>query len=376
MYNAYKKVVSKFEEDHPGWKVEMEPYQWADMRTKLLANFTSHSVPDLVEEPGGWVQEFSRAGKLLSLQQFVNADGKSIGYPDDWQTYAVERNRINGQVYGIQLHLTCVLCIYNQDMFDKTGIKQAPKTWDEFLTMAKELTRDGVYGVGLNKQSANAWPWFLQNEVKYYDPASNSIPMDNDAAYEALQFQSDIIHKYKYSPLPPVVNSSQGPQQLFSAGKVAFILTGPWDIKTIQTSSPNIHWNISQALKKKVQTTNTGGTSLMIPKDAKNPDMAWELTKRLTTLDVEIAVAKEASLTMPRKSWGTHPEIKGLERIAPFAEGLNYAQSASAQLDLTGKSGTIADLLDKAYQDVIYRNVSVSQALKDFVAAGNKVLQA
>lgn len=372
-YQSYQQVIDKFEQDHAGWKVKLEPYQWPDMRTKVLANFAAGDVPDLIEEPGGWVQEFGLAGKLHSLQQYVDKDGKSIGFPDDWQEYTVQRNTVNGEVYGVQLHLTCSLLFYNKEMLQKSG-KSVPTTWEEMLAACQALTGNGVYGFALNQDAGYSWPWYLQNGVREYDPAKKVIAMDNDAAYQALQFQSDLIHKYKVAPAPVATGSYDGPQKLLSARKAAFILTGPWDIKPIVTADANFPLGIAQALKQKTQATYAAGTSLMIPKDAKNPDMAWELLKRLVALDVEIAATKEANMTMPRKSWGQHPDTQKLPLIAPFAQGLQYAQFYSSDLEKTGKSGAVNDLYTKAYQDVIYKQTPASQALKDFVTNANKQL--
>lgn len=373
-YDAYKKVIEQFEKDHSGWKVKLEPFQWPDMRTKVLANFAAGDVPDLIEEPGGWIQEFGLAGNLRSLQPYIEKDGKEIGFPDDWQPYTVTRNTVNGEVYGIQLHLTCMLSFYNKEFFQKAGYTDVPSTWDDFLKAMQALTHDNIYGCALNQDSGYSWPWFLQNGVRYYDPDKKVIDMDNANAYEALQFQMDLVHKYKVAPVPVATGSYDGPQKLLSAKRAAFIITGPWDIKPILGGSPDLQWGIAPALKHKVQATAAAGTSLMIPKAAKNPDMAWDLLKRFIALETEVAATKEARMTMPRKSWGTHPEVQKQELIAPFAQGLNYAQFSGAELEKTGKSGPINDLYTKMYQDALYKQTPVQDVLKNFVASANKVL--
>jgi multiple sugar transport system substrate-binding protein len=373
-YTPYQKVIEEFKKDHPGWDVSMELYQWPDMRTKILADFAAGNPPDLSEEPGGWVQEFALAGNLKSLKDYIAADGEKMGFPNDWLPYPVERNTVNGEVYGVQLHLTCVLLFYNQNMFDKAGITKAPTTWEEFLDVAKETTQGSTFGFAPNQNSDYSWPWNLQNGVTYYDPEKNVVPMDNDAAYEALQYQADLIHKYKVAPVPIASADYEGPQKLFSAKRAAMILTGPWDIKPIQDGSPDVKWSLAQDLTRKIQSTISAGTSMMIPKDAKNPDLAWDLMKRFTALDVELAVTKEASQTMPRKSWAEQAEVKSNELIAPFAQGLTYAVDWGAKLRVTGHWGEINDLYDKAYQEIIYQNQPASKSLKDFVDKANKIL--
>ncbi|HEY4387874.1 MAG TPA: sugar ABC transporter substrate-binding protein [Ktedonobacteraceae bacterium] len=373
-YDAYQQVIDKFQQDNAGWKVNLQPYQWPDMRTKILADFAAGNVPDLVEEPGGWVPEFAVSGRLRSLQPYIKGDGKSMGFPDDWQSYTVTRNTINNEVYGIQLHLTCMLLFYNKDMLSQAGITQPPATWDEFLAAAKATAKKNVYGFAPNQDPGYAWPWFIQNNVQYYDPVKKVVSMDTSDAYAALQFQSDLIHKYKVAPVPIASADYEGPQKLFSAQRAAMILTGPWDIKPILEGSPDLHWGIAPALKGQKQATVAAGTSLFIPKAAKNPDMAWELLKRLVAPDVELAVTKEANMPMPRKSWVTNPSVQSMPYIDSFAQGLKYALDPGADLNKTGKSGAVTDLFNKAYQDALYRNLSASQVLKTFVQQANAAL--
>jgi multiple sugar transport system substrate-binding protein len=372
-YKAYQAVISKFQQDYPGWKVDWELYPAADMHTKLVANYAAGNVPDLVED-GDWVLEFGIPGKIQSLQPYIDADGKAMGYPADWQPYTVTSNIINGESYAMKLHLTNILLIYNKDMFSKAGISKPPTTWDEFLTTAKALTSGSTFGFALNSDPFYSWPWFVQNGVTWLGADKKTLALDTPEAIEAMQFQADLIYKHKVAPVPVSAVAYEGPQKLFSAKRAAMITTGPWDIQAIQKGSPDVDFGIAQALKGKVQGTAISGTSMFIPKGAKNPDMAWEFIKRITALDVELAATKEANMTMPRISWGKDPEMQANPIIAGFAQGLNYAVDYLLGLGQTGKQPAILPLYNNMYADVIYKNTPASDALKAFVAAGNKIL--
>lgn len=372
MYKTYASVTQKFEQDHPGWKVNVEPYQWTDMRTKILAGFAAHSTPDLLEVQRDWVQEFALDNNLLSLEPYLKVDGKKIDYPGDWQAYEVNHNQINNVTYGIQMHLTCPLILYNKDLFDKAGITQLPTTWDNFLSIAQELTGNNVYGFAAD---STVWPWLLQNNVAYYDPVKHVVPMTTPDTYQTLQFITDLIHKYKVSPSPASLTDTTNSEQLFSAQRVAMFYGGSEDIAPILTGNPNLNWGIGQALTAKSQKTTTNGTSLVIPKNAKNAEMAWELFQDYISLETEIAVTEEGSITMPRKSWAASPQIKADSRIAPFAKGLAYAEPETITLDLTGQSGAVESLFTTALGDIIYSQHSVSAAMQQFVTAANKLVQ-
>lgn len=372
-YAAYDKVISAFERDNNA-TVNLQKYQWPDMRTRLLSDFASGTVPDLVEEPGGWVQEFAISGDARSLQPYVDKDGAAMRFPTDWQPGTVDRNSYHGNVYGVQLHLTCMQLLYNKEMFDAASL-QPPTTWEEFLAAATKLTTGNVHGFAANQDAGYAWPWLLQNGARFYDPDTRQVLVPDQAVVEALQFQADLVHKHKVSPVPPPSSDYSGPQKLLSAKRAAMIITGPWDLAPIAQTSPDLQLGIAPSLRHKKQLTVQAGTSVFIPAKAKNPDLAWALVKKLTAAKVETAATKEAGMLMPRKSWAADPAVQGNEQYKAFAQGFPYAVDTGAELRLTGKSGEIGELYITLYQDVVMKNTSVRDALKTFSTAAQKLVK-
>ncbi len=372
-YETYKQIAEQFEANN-GWKIEWELYQWPDLRTKILANFAAGDVPDLSEEPGSYAQEFALSGNALDITPLVEKYGGEMGYPDDWQDVAVEQYKVEGRHYGVKLHHTCTLLFYNMEMFDTAGIDpEGITSWEAFLDACRATAKGNVFGFAPNQSAGYTWPWLLQNGVINYDPQTNQVPLDNPEAYEAMTFQADLIHKHKVAPIPVTSADYEGPQKLFSAKRAAIILTGPWDIKPVLESSPDVQWGMIQPLKRKVQATTGAGAGMFIPKAARSPEAAFDFIRAVTTLEAEVTATREANMLMPRKSWASNADVMQLERIAPFAKALNLVVDQSA-INLTGKSGEVGNLFDKAYQDIIYKNRPAEEALNEYVAAANKVL--
>ncbi len=372
-YQAYEKVIEEFEQEHDV-TVNFQKYQWPDLRTRLLADFASGAVPDVVETQGAWVQEFAVSGDALSLQDYVDSDGAEMGFPDDWLPATVSRNSYQDKVFGIQLHYTCSLLLYNRTLLDDAGVTP-PSTWDELLAAARELTNGDVYGIALNQDSSYAWPWLLQNGTRFYDPDTRRTLQPRDAAVEALRFQADLAHKHKVSPVPVPSTDYAGPQKLLSANRAAMIITGPWDLKPIAEASPDLDLGIAPVLRRREQATISAGASMMVPAKAARPDLSWDFLKRVTTLDVERSVTKEAGMLMPRRSWAGQPEVQGDEQIKAFAQGLPHAVDFLEEIGPTGKSGEIADNLFKTlYQAIVVRNTPVTEALAVFDEAADRAL--
>lgn len=363
-YKAYRKVITEFEQAHK-LKVNLQKYQWPDLRTRLLADFASGTVPDLVEEPGGWVQEFAISGNARPLQDFVDRDGAAMGFPADWRPVTVSRNSYQGKVYGVQLHLTCNTLLYNKAMLREAGL-EPPTTWEEFLAAALKLTKDGVYGVALNQDHAYTWPWLMQAGVTPYDPATKQVLTPLNSAVEAMRFQADLVHKHKVAPVPVSGTDYSGPQKLFSAKRAAMILTGPWDLGPIRQTSPDLEFGVAPPLKHKDQATQAAGVSMFVPAKAGRPELSWDFIKRITALEVEQATTKEVGMLMPRTSWAQLPEVQADESIKVFAGALEYARDSTQEVRLTGKSGEFDELLKVMYQNVIIRNQPVEAAVAKF----------
>ncbi|HEX2131731.1 MAG TPA: sugar ABC transporter substrate-binding protein, partial [Actinophytocola sp.] len=372
-YQTYEKVVEEFEQAH-GVTVNFQKYQWPDLRTRILADFASGNVPDVVESPDVWAIEFAVSGNARSLQDFVDSDGAEMGFPDDWLPKTVERNTYQGEVYGIQVHYTCTTLVYNKGMLDAAGVAP-PSTWDELLAAAKELTSGDVHGLALNQDQSYAWPWLLQNGVRLYDPATKRLLVERAAAEEAFQFQADLVHRHKVSPVPVPSTDYAGPQKLLSAKRAAMIITGPWDLKPIAETSPDLELGIAPALSRASQVTSSAGASAFVPAKAKRPELSWDFLKRITALETERAATEEAGMLMPRKSWASSPEATSDPQIKAFAENLPLAEDFLLDLAPTGKSGEISSTLFKnLYQSVVVQNTPVADALAEFDAAAKRAL--
>ncbi|MBA2811290.1 extracellular solute-binding protein [Streptomyces sp. KM273126] len=371
-YEAYQKVIKEFENDHDV-TVRLQMYQWEELETRLLADLQAGRAPDVLEEPGGWAQRYALSGDALSLQKYLDEDGKAMGFPDDWQPAAVKHNTHSGEVYGIQLHMTCQLLVYNKEMFADAGV-QPPTTWEEVVDVATELTHDGVYGLQLNQDQAYGWPWMLQNGVLEYDNRTKKVMQPQDAAIEALQFQADLVHRHKVSPVPVPSKDYSAPQKAFSAERAAMIVTGPWDLPVIEQSSPDLQFGIAQMPTGRRRATLLAGTSLFIPKKAPRPDLSWDFIRRMTTLETELAATKETGMLMPRKSWSGNPEVKQDADIAAFAQGLTYAQDAHPQTYLSGKGTELDQAWKTLYQSVLMTGKAVPTAYREYAEAARKLI--
>lgn len=368
-YDTWAEVIKQFEADH-GITVNWQKFQWPDLTTRLQADVASGNVPDLTEYSGGDnTMSFVTTGDVLGLDDYIAKDGKEMGFPDDWQDAAVTPWQHDGTTYGIQLQLTCQQIYYNKTMLSDAGISGPPDTWDDLLAAAKELTRDDVYGMALNQDASYSYPWILQAGGVLYDADAEGFLSPRAAATEALQFQQDLCHKHKVSPVPVASNDYSGPQKLLSANRAAMIITGPWDIKPIREGSPDLDLGLGLPLKNEERLTHLAGSGVFIPEKSRHPDLAWDLIKRLTALETELALTKESGQTMPRKTWAEHPDITSDPVMQKLAEALQYTVDWGEAVAPSGKLPVISDAYKTLYQSVVLSRKPVDAELQSFVKA-------
>jgi multiple sugar transport system substrate-binding protein len=372
VYQAYEDVVRQFEDDH-GVTVNWQNFQWPDLQTKLQADISAGTVPDLVEQPGGYYAiGMALSDDVLALDPYIEADGKAIGFPDDWQTGSVTPWQNGGRTYGVQLHLTCNQLYYNTTMLDDAGV-EPPTTWDELLRVGETLTTDDRSAMALNQDYTYSPPWMLQNGVRYYDPDAGEFLVPHDAALEALRFQYELIHEHGYSPAPTPSSDYSGPQKLLSAQRAAMILTGPWDILPIDEAG-GVDLGIAPPLKGRVRKTHLAGSGVIIPAKSKNADLAWDLIKRMTTLDVELAVTKESDLTMPRKSWAQASQVKSDPELGAVAAALPYGVDWWEDIAQTGKVPEVDDAYNDMYQSIAIQGADPESAMNTFLDRAHEIV--
>jgi len=365
-YKAYQSVIAAFEKKHHV-TVNVQKYQWGDLQTKLVAGFRSGDVPDLVEEAGpGTAVQYGVQGNVLPLDTYIKRDGAAMKYPDDFQSTAVDARTYKGKTYSIPLHLSAAgILYYNKGLLKEAGYDKPPATWDQLKQVAKDTTKNGVYGLAVTNDPIFD-TFLLQGGARLTDVASDKVLTPSSDATKSLTFLQDLVFTDKVAQ-PPVASSDYaGPQKLFSSGRAAMFMSGPWDLLPVREGSGDIDWGVAPPLKGKVQASALTGSGLMIPKKAKHPGLAWDLIKDLTTLKVELAATKESGITMPRKSWAASPQIADDPTMSVVAKTLSVAVAPDSALAAAGKNDQINDLWRAAYQKIVIQDAPVKQTMDQF----------
>jgi N,N'-diacetylchitobiose transport system substrate-binding protein len=123
---------AQFENQNPGWDVDVQYQTWGTYRAKLDATLAGGGTPDVVEVGNTQATPYMVAGAFqdLSSVQFPN---KST-----WLSGLAKAGRYGGKQYGIPYYAGSRVITYRTDLFRQVNAK-IPTTTAEFEAIAKKL---------------------------------------------------------------------------------------------------------------------------------------------------------------------------------------------------------------------------------------------
>lgn len=182
-YSNAMKAAAKVFSERTGIAVTIDQYPYSEAYNKEVLLGTSESdeydimILDCIWLPlfvkNKWVQPFDPLE--AKAKQKVDWTGFLPGIVDAY-------DRHDNQYFAAPIDFFIEVMAYRADLFDKAGLTQAPKTWDEFKAHAEKLNQpdSGVYGVVTmpGEQDAGYSEWTVRLASLAMPPESNQFVWD------------------------------------------------------------------------------------------------------------------------------------------------------------------------------------------------------
>jgi len=261
-YDGIAKVGKKFEQA-TGVKVTVaHPDQ---VEVKFQQNAASGNGPDIFMWAHDRYGEWVKSGLLTPIEPTKEELNK-------FQDVAWKAMTVDGKIYGYPVSIEAIALICNKDI-----VKDAPKSFEELVTLDDQLKKDGKRAIMWDYNnaffsypllSANGGYAFKRNADGSYDVKDSGV--NNDGAKAGVQFLVDLIkndHMQKGADYG-IMESS------FVNGKVACIINGPWSWG--QYSKLNYSVNPIPTLKGNPGKPFVGVQGMTINQASPNKDLAKE----------------------------------------------------------------------------------------------------
>jgi len=380
LYDVYQKVFDDFAQEK-GIEINIQNFAWPDMRTKLLTDFSGGTTPDLIEVPAPWVSEFASDQLLLDMTNRIEGWDES----SDWFEAAWPEVTLDDTMYGMKLHHTAFGFFYNKDLLEEAGLPvEAPENLREFQnyvdTIYEELGPD-VQGFGFDQDAGYMLNFIMSDEVDSLIK-NDQVAVDTPETREALSIIQEVATSGKVLLAEPGA-SYQSTRRAFIDGKVAMMISGPWDIANLAENAPDMDYGIAMVPHlESVENPRVlvAGTAITMPSDVKAPDLVFELMQRLTAVETELAATEEAGMLMPRKTWAEDSSVQNMDKVSDFAEILPSASTFDLDASRRGLSSIMwsgggGELTMNFYQEVIYERTGAEEALEKYVERANNEIQ-
>jgi multiple sugar transport system substrate-binding protein len=236
---AIHKLVGQFNKTHPGIVVRDQLGSSTDeMVQKLQAVIGSDNYPDIAYVYGSDVPNVAQSSKVVDISKDIKATGF------DWNSlYEAGRSTatVGSKVVGFPAAIDNLAVVYNKKLLKAAGVAPPKKnwTWDDYRAMAKKLTDEnkGIYGTGYPISGGEdtvwrLWPMIWQQGGEVLNSSNTKALFAGAQGTKALQLLSDMAVKDK-SLYPDETPDTLKMYGLFTSGKMAMVVTGPWELSEI-----------------------------------------------------------------------------------------------------------------------------------------------
>ena len=230
---AFAGLVQTYEKSHPDIDVKVLQVNQDYALQKVSTAVRGGSPPDISYLYGSWAPNIATVPSLVDLTSTVKK--ASVKWSD---FYPGERKvaTVDTKVVGIPALVDNLAIVYNTKLFAKAGVSppSADWTWDDFRAAAKKLTDPSTKQFGwsmpANDSEDTVWHW----EAMLWEAGGQILNADNTKAafdspqgLQAMTMLKDMAVTDK-SVYLDTTNSKYA--DLFNAGKIAMLVTGPWDL--------------------------------------------------------------------------------------------------------------------------------------------------
>jgi len=295
---VYQSLIDKFTES-TGATVTFEVTTSDEYGQKLLAYKSADDMPDIFYVGPEAVASNVDDGYLLPLDDYLDAETVNNLWGAVGSAYrydGVTAGTGEGSLYCLPKDFSTFAFAYNKDLFDEADLPYPdpanPYTWDEFLEVCKQLTKD-TDGDGEVDQwgTANALQWAFDafvytNGAHFLNEDYTKVVIDGQEEFiEAFQYFADLTCKHGVTPTVEQ-DTALGGYQRWLDGQIGFYACGTWDVGAFMNKDTfPYEWGICgwPTGKTGVSMTRNGSVGFAVSADTEYPEAAADLIALFST---------------------------------------------------------------------------------------------
>lgn len=286
-------IAPRFEELHPGVKVELEWISWTGYVDAMVVRHAAGTQADVIYMGSSVLAQFKEAGLIQSIDQWVR------GWEDldDFYPPAIDDVTIDGEFWALPARLDVRTLVYDRDYFAEAGLDPdvPPTTWEETRQFARRLTKYDSEG-NITRQGFDPRPDFTYLLSWLYQAGGGYVSDDGVAlvgteeSIEAMEFIHSLIWEDRVA-LP--TNASWRRKDL------AMNIDNPW---LMAFDREELDVGVALPLKYRTQETNVHINKMGVSSLSQHPELAVEFIKFVLLPENYSLISQENTRVGPRIS--------------------------------------------------------------------------
>jgi len=276
---AMNAIVEAWNKSHPSIQVSIVPVDVNSVHDKLLTSFVGNTASDIVHDEAADIAGFTQQGYLANMRPLLPKDLKRAIPKSVWDTV-----NFGGKITGAPIMLQTYNVFANMDQLKAAGIKAPtiakPWTWDRFRAVAKQLSKDGNYGVcwGLRSPTATIQTLSLNwgGQWNYLDKGRWVVKV-GPGERQMLTTMHDMVYNDKSVDPAGVGLSGSAVLPAFFGGKCAMTIQGNYQVQGMIEQAPKgFNWAMFPPLKGQTQEQAANPQTLSISQQSQHKAEAMQ----------------------------------------------------------------------------------------------------
>jgi ABC-type glycerol-3-phosphate transport system substrate-binding protein len=371
--DLFKEWIAEFKKLRPDVDVE-----WLDKKGPELPAFYQTQViagtpPDIINTQGALWLEYAAAGGLVDLTPYLDKDPavRSRFNADYLATW-----KYNGRNYMLPFYISKTLLFYNKTMFKEAGIAGPPQSFDELLADAAKMSKGEKTGFMTLNFDWLYWPLFKMNGVDLLSPDLRKAAFDTPKGVQVLDALAKATNGGSINKISWTGRWVE-PNGAFAGGNVGMLLAHSPAFFFIRGQAPWVNADTLGVAQAPGGWATPNSHGLGISKGSKNPDIAWEFLKMVTSEKWTEKLSARRKVLTGNIASDTRL-LAQMKKDDPLA-----AAVLQTQVEQTGKlTGNWPLANDSRVKEAIYPEIQnavlgrkpAAEALKEAEAKVNKVL--
>lgn len=367
----WKEVIKDFEAQNPSIHVNLYVFTWDEGHDKIEEMVKQGRPPTLARVATRWVPEYVAAGLVEPMDPYLTPELKAEFIP----VLINEGAQYQGRTFGLPVTVSARALYYNKDLFQRAGIGDPPRRWDELRAAALKISTlsNGIYGFGLQGNLVGTETYFYYflwgNGGDVLSRDGTRAAFNSPQSVEALKYLQGLIEAGATQP-EPAKDDRQALETGFVQGRLGMVITGPWLAKRLKTEAPNLNYGLAPIPFNTTPATLAGEDTLILFKPAEHKDIAWKFIQFIYQDRYRLDYALREGVLPEKTSVAARPEMTGDAAYAFFLELLPTGRFEPLNVE----SADIALNVIAALQSVYRREAEPQAALDAAAAKTNELL--